>query len=46
MTPVGYGCAQKMLHALGYHDLKEDSKAEIPIYRMKKGNSRRFGVKW
>lgn len=46
MTPVGYGCAQKRLHVLGYHDLKEDSKAEISVQRSKKGNSRRFGVKW
>lgn len=34
-TPLGYGCVQKRLHVLENHDLKENSKAEISIHRIK-----------
>lgn len=43
MTPLGYGCAPKRLHVLGYCDLKEDSKAEISYGEQIKGTPEGLG---
>lgn len=46
MTLLDYGCVQKRLCVLECRDFIGDSKAEISIYTERKGNSRRFEVKW